>query len=310
MGKETVLVIEDTDLNLKLVKTLLHFGHYNILEAYSAENGIQLARSHRPDLILMDIQLPGMDGLTATRLIRSDKSIADIPVVAVTSHAMKGDREAAMEAGFTGYITKPIDTRRFLDTLSEYIKPNGKRTDETISEAGLMNDMKAGKGSASASEAVPEETVTVLDAAICDQQTGLYSYGYFCHLLDLEYKRFQRENHPFSVMVIDTAELLSGNHSDPVISDRDIMAGFAQVVQENIRDIDLPAKFNKGKISVLMPLADRKSAAAVADRIRHAAGAFSTHTDHDVGLGICSFPSDATTLEELMHIADTRFSSL
>ena len=114
MGKQTILVVEDTKLNLKLVKTLLQLGDYDVLEAYDAENGIQLARSHRPDLILMDIQLPGMDGLEATRLIRSDESISDLPVIAVTSNAMKGDREAAMEAGFTGYITKPIDLEELL----------------------------------------------------------------------------------------------------------------------------------------------------------------------------------------------------
>jgi len=92
------------------------------MESSSAEKGIQLAREHRPDLILMDIQLPGMDGLTATRLIREDSSISDIPVVALTSHAMQGDEDRALAAGCDGYITKPIDTRSFCDSILQYIK--------------------------------------------------------------------------------------------------------------------------------------------------------------------------------------------
>ncbi len=92
-----------------------------MLEAVDAESGIQLAQEHHPDLILMDIQLPGMDGLTATREIRNDPAAKDISVVALTSYAMEGDEEKAMDAGCAGYIAKPIDTRRFLETVGEFL---------------------------------------------------------------------------------------------------------------------------------------------------------------------------------------------
>ena len=95
---------------------------YTMLEAFNAESGIELARRHQPDFILMDIQLPGMDGLRATRILKEDPLLKEIPVVALTSFAMQGDEDKAISAGCDAYITKPIDTRSFLQTISRYLK--------------------------------------------------------------------------------------------------------------------------------------------------------------------------------------------
>jgi CheY-like chemotaxis protein len=120
MDNRTVLVIEDDERNMKLVRSLLLLEKYDVLEAQDAERGIHLAREHHPDLILMDIQLPGMDGLTATHSIKADDCLKDIPIVALTSYAMKGDEEKAAVAGCAGYITKPIDTRSFMQTIQRF----------------------------------------------------------------------------------------------------------------------------------------------------------------------------------------------
>jgi len=122
MAPKTILVIEDNELNLKLVKGLLAIGKFNSLSAPDAETGIHLARMHHPDLILMDIQLPGLDGLSATRMIKSDETLRHIPVVALTSYAMQGDDQKAQAAGCDGYVTKPIDTRTFNKILESYFK--------------------------------------------------------------------------------------------------------------------------------------------------------------------------------------------
>ena len=121
MKNKTILVVEDNELNMKLVKGLIKIGKYRMLEAMDAESGIQLIREQRPDLVLMDIQLPGMDGLSATKIVKEDPALKDIPIVALTSYAMQGDEEKALEAGCTGYIAKPIDTRKFLETISQYL---------------------------------------------------------------------------------------------------------------------------------------------------------------------------------------------
>jgi CheY-like chemotaxis protein len=104
----TVLVVEDNPLNLKLVRDVLGHAGYRVLEAGDAERGIELARAEAPDLILMDVQLPGIDGIEALGRLRADAETAGIRVVALTALAMKEDRERCLAAGFDGYLEKPI----------------------------------------------------------------------------------------------------------------------------------------------------------------------------------------------------------
>jgi two-component system, cell cycle response regulator DivK len=110
---ELVLIVEDNARNLKLVRDLLAHAGYRTLEAATAEDGIALARMHRPDLVLMDVQLPGMDGVEALGRLRAQPETATARVVAVTAFAMKDDRPRFIEAGFDGYIEKPLSVREF-----------------------------------------------------------------------------------------------------------------------------------------------------------------------------------------------------
>ncbi|MBW2368980.1 MAG: response regulator [Deltaproteobacteria bacterium] len=127
METKTVLVVEDNELNMKLVRTLLQLGKYQVLCAQDAKTGIRLAGEHIPDLILMDVQLPDMNGLSATRRIKNDPKTGKIPVVALTAYAMKKDEKMALDAGCDGYMSKPIDTKNFLSFVSKHISNgNGK----------------------------------------------------------------------------------------------------------------------------------------------------------------------------------------
>jgi len=110
----TILIVEDNATNMKLSSFLLESADYTVLMATTAEVGVAMAREQHPDLILMDIQLPGMDGLQATALLKADESTRDIPVLALTALAMKGDEERIRAAGCDGYIAKPLDYKSFL----------------------------------------------------------------------------------------------------------------------------------------------------------------------------------------------------
>ena len=110
---DLILLVEDNDKNMKLARDLLQYHGFTIIEATNAEDGIVLAREKKPKLVLMDIQLPGMDGVSALEHLRKDASTATIPIVAMTASVMKEDRERFEKAGFDGFITKPIDVRAF-----------------------------------------------------------------------------------------------------------------------------------------------------------------------------------------------------
>jgi two-component system, cell cycle response regulator DivK len=108
---QRILVVEDNERNLKLIRDVLQFAGYEIVEATSGEQGVALAQDCEPDLVLMDLQLPQMDGTEALRLLRESPRTRDVPVVAVTAFAMREDRERAFGAGFDGYLQKPISIR-------------------------------------------------------------------------------------------------------------------------------------------------------------------------------------------------------
>lgn len=116
-----VLVVEDNPANMTLATFLLQSAGHTVITAANAEIGLMLARAEQPDLILMDIQLPGMDGLEATRLLKADAATRAIPVVALTALAMKGDEERIRAAGCDGYIAKPMRYKDFLATVAQHV---------------------------------------------------------------------------------------------------------------------------------------------------------------------------------------------
>ncbi len=118
MGKTKVLIVEDNPMNMELFADLLEAGGFEVIRAVKAEEGIRCAQSTKPDVILMDISLPGMDGLEATKILKGDDRTVSIPVIALTAHAMKGDEARANTAGCDGYITKPINTRSFIEEIT------------------------------------------------------------------------------------------------------------------------------------------------------------------------------------------------
>ncbi|MBL4667322.1 MAG: response regulator [Sneathiella sp.] len=120
--KKKVLIVEDNELNMKLFRDLLEAHGYDTLQTKDGMEALSLAREHKPDLILMDIQLPEVSGLEVTKWIKEDENLKSIPVVAVTAFAMKGDEEKIREGGCEAYVAKPISVEHFIKTVKEFIE--------------------------------------------------------------------------------------------------------------------------------------------------------------------------------------------
>jgi len=117
-----ILIVEDNEKNLKLVRDVLQVKGYATIEAGTGEDGIRLAQEHKPDLILMDIQLPGINGIEALKALRADPATAAIPAIAVTASVMQQDRNQITEAGFDGYIGKPLNLKEFLSSVAAILE--------------------------------------------------------------------------------------------------------------------------------------------------------------------------------------------
>src|SRR5262245_16151084 len=124
MSGRKILVVEDNDMNMQLVEFLLEEGGYDIMKATSGEEALEVTRDSNgapPDLILMDIHLPGMDGLSVVRAMKEEPRTSNVPILALTAHAMRGDKDRFLEAGCDGYISKPIDVKTFISSIERYL---------------------------------------------------------------------------------------------------------------------------------------------------------------------------------------------
>jgi len=122
MPKGLIMVIEDDDDNMELIKFLLNKADYEVLTASDGHEGLKLVTEKKPDLVLLDLAIPGIDGWNLAKHIRENPDLADIPLVAVSAHALPRDREEAMESGCNGFLTKPLDIANFVSNMESYLK--------------------------------------------------------------------------------------------------------------------------------------------------------------------------------------------
>jgi two-component system cell cycle response regulator DivK len=128
-----ILIVEDNQNNMYLISYILKMKGYEIIQAETGEKGVELAIKEKPDLVLMDIQLPGIDGMETTKRIRASGADGNIPIIALTSYAMTGDKEKALKAGCTGYIEKPINPDTVLNEIEKYLKTGGTKNEHSRS---------------------------------------------------------------------------------------------------------------------------------------------------------------------------------
>lgn len=122
MMVKRILVIEDNEQNLILIRDILSYQGYEVIEARDGEKGVKIAKEQKPDLILMDLQMPVMDGFTATKILKSDPETKNIKIIGITAYAMKGDEKKILDSGFDAYVSKPIDTRQLPKLVKKFLE--------------------------------------------------------------------------------------------------------------------------------------------------------------------------------------------
>ncbi|GAF69216.1 unnamed protein product [marine sediment metagenome] len=126
-----ILVVEDNEINIYLCSRIIKSSGYEVIEARSGEEGVELTIKEKPDLIIMDIQLPGIDGYEATKRLRKSEADGEIPIIALTSYAMAEDKKKALKAGCTGYIKKPINPETFMDGIKKFLEVKDEKSNSS-----------------------------------------------------------------------------------------------------------------------------------------------------------------------------------
>jgi len=252
MGFRTILIIEDDEATSKLVGTLLALGRFRTLEAPDAEGGLELARLHRPHCILMDIRLPGMDGLAATRLLKSDPQLRHIPVVAMTGFVGAEEEQEALAAGCEGFLTKPFDTRGFLENIERFLRNAHKEA------------VGAEPASRRARILIADDEPRVVE--VFERQ--LTRAGYDCLPATGGRAALQlAQSEGPDLILLDVDDFKACNDTLGHLAGDIILREIGQIARQSIREIDLAARYGGEEFAVILPYTDRPGAVVVAERL-------------------------------------------
>ena len=298
--KKRILYVEDNVDNRMLVKRVLQAEGYEIIEAVDGMEGIEKARTERPDLILMDLNLPEMDGVEATTRIKSIEGLENIIVVALTARAMKGDREMSLIAGCDGYIAKPIDVDALPKQIEEFLK--GKK--ETVKPEVQMTYLKQ------YSEQLAKRLEDKIHLSHIDELTKLTNRRGFNSRLDEEYSRINRFNYYLSCIMIDIDHFKKINDTYGHSVGDKLLAEVAGVLGKHKRKYDVLARYGGEEFVMLLPQLSMEDGLITAQRLRksiedHVFLAGLHNIKVTISLGVSTHTTyEPLTKEELVQKAD------
>lgn len=314
MKKIKILYIEDNPENRLLIRRVLSADSYEVIDAEDGLSGIKKAQSERPDLILMDIMMPGFDGREVTTRLRGIPHLEKIPIIALTASVMKGDRERVVAAGCDGYLQKPIDVDRLPDQIEEFLK--GKR--EALSPEEEVEFLREhNKRLAERLEQKVERLTDISQAnkrlanmTLTDELTGLPNRRYLNRRLREELAMTKRFKSPISCIMIDIDHFKRTNDTLGHQAGDDVLQALAKVLREGKREEDVIGRYGGEEFLFLLPQVDSPGAMILAERLRKkvADTDFKTSLANDVrltiSLGVATFTSENLTEAELIRRAD------
>ena len=315
MEKIKILYIEDNAENRLLVRRVLETEGYLVLEAEDGISGIRKAKSEQPDLILMDIMMPGLDGREVTTRLRGVPHLEKIPIIALTASVMRGDRERAVAAGCDGYLQKPIDVDRLPDQIEEFLK--GKR--ESLSpEEEVQYLREHNKRLAERLEQkverltdISEANKRLADMSLTDELTGLPNRRYLNRRSREELAMAQRFKSPLSCIMLDLDHFKQVNDSLGHQAGDAVLQSLAKVLCAGKREYDVIGRYGGEEFLVLLPQVDAQGAIIVAERLRKKVEETNLLTNLGkparltISLGVATFNNlENLSEEDLIHRAD------
>jgi diguanylate cyclase (GGDEF)-like protein len=291
---QRILVIDDDPTTSQVVRTWFKSGPYEILDAVSGEQGIDLARSRRPDLILLDLRMPGIDGLVVAGELKNDPGTQAIPILMLTACRDVDTKVKAFSTGADDYITKPFE-----------VEEVGARISSILKKRLLLVGME------STIQELTDTNQELEQLLMVDEKTGLYNFREFRRRLREEWARASRYNSPLSLVFLDIDDFKKLNDTLGHPAGDRVLAEFATLVVGGARANDFAARYGGEEFSIILPHTDAEMAARVAERIRRAVAGFIFIEDEQptritVSAGVATYPSTrgVDSVDELVRAAD------
>ena len=279
----SILIVEDNEIDAKLIQRFLVGEPYHIKLAKDGEDALCLAQQERIDLILLDILLPRKNGYEVCKILKAKEQTKNIQIIAITNMSDLDSKVKGIESGADDYLGKPVNKHELKTRIKSLIKKKA-HLDKLCSKYEMA-----------------------VQSAITDKLTGLYSRGYFDHFLDLEIKRSYRQKTPVALLMIDIDNFKQINDTFGHLTGDKILNHIGDLIKFNMREIDLAARYGGEEFAVVMSNTDTQEAEKAAERIRRAIqehGFVDCNSTVTVSIGIALYPLDAKSMDELIEKSD------
>ena len=282
----SLLIVEDSPVDAKLIKSLLNSLACNLWTVHSGEEALSICNNHKIDIMILDMMLPGLDGYEVVKQIKENASTRSTQIIVVTSLQDIESKIKGFEFGVDDYLVKPINFNEFRARVNSLIKKKAYHD-------RLMANFEV-----------------AVQSAITDRLTGAYNNGYFQHYLKNELKRAERHAYPISLLMLDIDDFKLVNDRHGHLAGDNLLKEIADKLRQNMREIDVLARFGGDEFAVVLPYTQKEDAAAIAERIRVAfescAVAVNDHLSLSISMsiGVADFAPGVDTVQYLIQKAD------
>lgn len=293
---KTVLVVDDVPVNIQLLTTYLSAEGYQVISARDGQQAIEQVKSNHPDLVLLDVMMPALNGFEVCRLIKSDPKTKFTPVIMVTALNELSDKIKGIDSGADEFLTKPFHKLELLARVRSLLRQK-ELHDELQEKVAELEKARA----------------ELQQLAITDGMTGLFNYRHFKEQLEHELNRAHRHSLHLSLIMIDIDHFKHYNDTSGHPAGDDVLRDIGSLLRSNIRNIDVAARYGGEEFALILPDASKDAAKVVADKIRRLIEIHEFEFEElqpkgrlTISAGVATYPEDGNDVDPLVEVADKR----